>query len=558
MNRNVVLVFLLTVLTATHTALGRIWTDRSGQHKIEAEMVGFQDGQVHLKKTDGSGIKIALEQLSAADQEFVRQVTATTAETKQPPSTTPTEGVVRFILMPMQPPCPVKIDSVRGDGTAQIDRDRQMWGEALRGLAQSPITDDMLYGALSPITEGHYLGLTGLPSIRALQTFTMGALPAEGVRILRVQVLEVLADGKAVVRLAPEAAKQSKAGDRMFLLRPGGSTTAQMQSLPDTIPIGERPPDSGGTTMTDAAAMEQSVNNLKQIGLAMHNFHDVYKSFPPAVIFGPDGKPWHSWRVLILPFVEQAQLYGRYRFDEPWDGPHNKELLREMPAIYHDPVYSGAQDTFTHYAAITGPGTAFPLEPRKPTAYGSTRGLTAAMAGFRNFLDGTSNILLVGSVSPERKIPWMKPEDVTWNDNFPGMGQPGGFAAPYKARGHAVGIFLRGDGSVTAIRDDVSPADWRNLWQVADGHPLGEIPQLPTSTQGPGQPQGLTILEIPIGQPEASARLIVEPLPAMQPPAAGVRPPMERIPPPPPPKAVPTGKEPAVPASSPSTERPKR
>jgi hypothetical protein len=181
------------------------------------------------------------------------------------------------------------------------------------------------------------------------------------------------------------------------------------------------------------------------------------------------------------------------------------------------------------------------------------------MVGFRDFLDGTSNILLVGSVSPERKIPWMKPEDVMWNDNFPGLGQPGGFAAPYKARDHAAGIFLRGDGSVTAIRDDVNLADWRNLWQVADGRAIGEIPQLPSSVQGPRQPPGLTILEIPIGQPGASARVIVEPFPTTQPPAAGVRPPNAKSVPPPPPKAARSGNEdPAAPAPSPPTERPKR
>ena len=61
------------------------------------------------------------------------------------------------------------------------------------------------------------------------------------------------------------------------------------------------------------------MNNLKQIGLAFHNYADAYRSFPPAVIYGPDGKPWHSWRVLLLPFLEQQPLYEQYDFSQPWD-----------------------------------------------------------------------------------------------------------------------------------------------------------------------------------------------------------------------------------------------
>jgi hypothetical protein len=233
--------------------------------------------------------------------------------------------------------------------------------------------------------------------------------------------------------------------------------------------------------------------------------------------------------VLILPFVEQMQLYDRYRFDEPWDGPHNKELLREMPPIYRDPIYAGANDTCTHYAVVAGSGTAFPLEPRKPATFRSERGLTAAMAGFRDIRDGTSNTLVVGSVSPERKIPWMKPEDVAWSDNFPGLGQPGGFAVPYKQGAHKAGVFLRADGSVAAIRDDVALADWRNLWQVADAHPIGQVPEIPSAAQQVRQPPGLTILEIPIGQPGAGARIVVEPFG----PGSGERAPRKTIPPPP-------------------------
>ena len=226
--------------------------------------------------------------------------------------------------------------------------------------------------------------------------------------------------------------------------------------------------------------LNQSLNNLKQIGLAMHNFHDVHKHFPPAVIYGPDGKPWHSWRVLILPFVGQVTLYHKYRFDEPWDGPHNKALLDSVPPVYRDPVHPGSKDAFTHYAAITGPGTAFPLEPRKPVNFvPNPAGLSAATTSIGDIRDGTSNTVLVGSISPDRKIPWTKPEDVPWSDAFPGSASRGSFATPHKFEGRPAAVFLRADGSASMERADL---DLAALRRAVSGCGRPEAPGI----QGPG------------------------------------------------------------------------
>src|SRR3990172_9467251 len=65
-------------------------------------------------------------------------------------------------------------------------------------------------------------------------------------------------------------------------------------------------------------------NNLHQIEMALHYYHDKYHCFPPAYVADASGRPLHSWRVLLLPFLEQENLYRQYRFDEPWDGPHNR------------------------------------------------------------------------------------------------------------------------------------------------------------------------------------------------------------------------------------------
>src|SRR5262245_15742705 len=92
------------------------------------------------------------------------------------------------------------------------------------------------------------------------------------------------------------------------------------------LPIGRYSPE--------AARRMQCSNHLKQIGLALQNYHDTFGSFPPAYIADSKGQPIHSWRVLILPFIEQRQLYDKYRFDEPWDGPNNSNLHGEIVEVF--------------------------------------------------------------------------------------------------------------------------------------------------------------------------------------------------------------------------------
>src|SRR5438477_2970944 len=84
----------------------------------------------------------------------------------------------------------------------------------------------------------------------------------------------------------------------------------------------------------EAARRAQCVHNLKQIGLAMHNYRSANDAFPMPAITDKNGKPLLSWRVAILPFIEQGELYNKFHTDEPWDSPHNKALLKEMPPTY--------------------------------------------------------------------------------------------------------------------------------------------------------------------------------------------------------------------------------
>ncbi|MCA9005141.1 MAG: DUF1559 domain-containing protein, partial [Planctomycetaceae bacterium] len=71
----------------------------------------------------------------------------------------------------------------------------------------------------------------------------------------------------------------------------------------------------------EAARRSVSKNNLKQIGLALHNYHDTYRVFPPGGTQTTDGAPYHGWSTSILPFVDQAPLYNQVNFDQPWNAP---------------------------------------------------------------------------------------------------------------------------------------------------------------------------------------------------------------------------------------------
>src|SRR5262249_34008276 len=86
-------------------------------------------------------------------------------------------------------------------------------------------------------------------------------------------------------------------------------------------------PEPGPTwPKTTEANRKQSQNNLKLIGLAFHNYLSTYGVFPASASFKKGKKPLLSWRVAILPFIEQEALYKKFKLDEPWDSPHNKKL----------------------------------------------------------------------------------------------------------------------------------------------------------------------------------------------------------------------------------------
>src|SRR5262249_10188032 len=132
----------------------------------------------------------------------------------------------------------------------------------------------------------------------------------------------------------------------------------------------------------------QSVNNLKQIGLAFHNYHSEHRHFPAAVLYGgKDRKIPYSWRVALLPYLEQQDLYRQYDFNESWDGPNNSKLLDKMPATYAYPNLGGMPSSRTHpaYFVFTGTG---------PALATSLRGDSMVQPSLEQFNDGSHLTIL--------------------------------------------------------------------------------------------------------------------------------------------------------------------
>ncbi len=104
----------------------------------------------------------------------------------------------------------------------------------------------------------------------------------------------------------------------------------------------------------------QDTNDLKQLALAMQDYSDAFGKMLPPAVYDKDGKPLLSWRVLVLPFIAQGNLYTQFRLDEPWDSDHNKKLLEKMPTTFAPPDSEAFKDhEAVVYQAIVGTGTPF-------------------------------------------------------------------------------------------------------------------------------------------------------------------------------------------------------
>ena len=193
--------------------------------------------------------------------------------------------------------------------------------------------------------------------------------------------------------------------------------------------------------LSGAASATSDTNNLKQIVLAWHVYHDSNKTMPPQMV----GKGL-SWRVAILPFLEQGELYQKFKLDEPWDSPENIKLLPLMPKIYESSKIK-APPGQTFLQSFVGPNTINKV-PQK------------AMS-MTQIVDGTSNtIILAEAVRP---VEWTKPEDIKIDPKQPIV--LGGADPKYTLVAFA-------DGSVQKIARTLDQQILRWLIDPADGNPL--------------------------------------------------------------------------------------
>ena len=193
-----------------------------------------------------------------------------------------------------------------------------------------------------------------------------------------------------------------------------------------------------------AARRSQSMNNSKQMMLALHNYAAVHGSLPAQASYDKNGKPLLSWRVHILPYIEQNELYEQFHLDEPWDSPHNKRLISQMPPVFQSPSVPAA-DGKTVYLAVAGEGMMFGKQAK----------------GFAEITDGLSNTVATVEVNPNQAVNWTEPKDWTPDERNPmqGLGSvnPGGF------------IVSMGDGSVRFISSNLDPETWKALLTTNGG-----------------------------------------------------------------------------------------
>ncbi len=265
--------------------------------------------------------------------------------------------------------CPV------GTVKSRLARGRQSLRDRLSGRG---ITPDFALAALSA-SEWHMAPLSQ-PLIRA----TLGAIASSAT-----------APGVSALTRGATLSMFSKSTVTVSLIA-GGIAVAAIAAATWMTPSRRQGPGHGARSNAGPSQdlSEVQTTNLKQIGLAFHNYESANNQFPAMASYGPDGLPTLSWRVALLPYLGELELYRQFRQDEPWDSPHNKAVAARMPAVFETPV-SPAPPGQTRIRGFAGKGTMFD-------------GSQAIRV--QDITDGTSNTLLVAVA--DEATPWTKPGEL--------------------------------------------------------------------------------------------------------------------------------------------------
>ncbi|MBX3399736.1 MAG: DUF1559 domain-containing protein [Gemmataceae bacterium] len=157
-------------------------------------------------------------------------------------------------------------------------------------------------------------------------------------------------------------------------------------------------------TASEAANRAKSMNNLKQIALAFHSYTDFNNAFPTNT-YDKAGKPLLSWRVHLLPYLEQAPLYNEFKLDEPWDSEHNKKLIAKIPPTLVLPGVKTKDTGHTHYRAFQS------AKNQAPSALMREGGLQRL--NFASITDGTSNTIFC--FEADESCVWTEPNDIPFD-----------------------------------------------------------------------------------------------------------------------------------------------
>jgi hypothetical protein len=198
-----------------------------------------------------------------------------------------------------------------------------------------------------------------------------------------------------------------------------------------------------------AARRVQGMNNLKQLALAMFQSESTDGHFPAHAILSKEGKPLLSWRVYVLPYLEQDELFKQFHLDEPWDSANNKPLIAKMPAIFKSAAGKPLAEGQTRYVVPTG----------KDTIFEGDKGHRVA-----DITDGLSNTILIVEAGDDKAVTWTKPEDMAFDPQKPlaGLGTIGDDGTPVAFA----------DGSVRMIHKSVDAETFRRLILRNDGQPV--------------------------------------------------------------------------------------
>jgi hypothetical protein len=211
----------------------------------------------------------------------------------------------------------------------------------------------------------------------------------------------------------------------------------------------------------EAARRSECKGDLFFLRFALQNYHEAYGCFPPPYIADADGRPMHSWRVLILPFIDQARLYNEYRFDEPWDGPNNRKLAGKINKYaFHcasDVPASGEPDAPTaNFLAVVGPGM------------GWQEGKCTKLSDISD--DPDSTLLLVEVANSG--VHWMEPRDLQILQMAPTINPQGGQGISSR---HAGGAHVAtAGGRVRFLSDRLPAATIRGLLTINGGEQISE------------------------------------------------------------------------------------